>query len=100
MLHWTTDLTLWLITFNLALGASEFLAACRALGRLAYGFANLITYWLVTFPLTFRVTVVSLAAVSTGIRASAVFSSNVYGRRKGEKTEKGNDGKSSHDDCF
>ena len=65
MLNWATNFALRLVAFNLALGASEFLAARGALGRLTYRLAHLITYWFVTFPLALGVTVVTFSAVSS-----------------------------------
>jgi len=79
VLHRAANLTFWLITFDLALGASEFLTSGRALRRLAHGLAHLITNWFVTLPLTFGVAIISLTAVSAGIGASAILSANTDG---------------------
>jgi len=79
VLHGAANLALGFVALDLTLGATEFLAAGRALRGLAHGLADLVTYWLVALPLTFGVAVVSLSAVSAGIGAAAFLTSDIDG---------------------
>ena len=71
MLDRASNLTFGFVALNLTLGASEFLTSGGALGRLAHGFAYLITHGFVTFPLALGMAVITITAISTRIGASA-----------------------------
>jgi len=61
----TSHFALGFAALDLTLGTAKLLAAGGTLGRFADRFADLITNWTVTFPLTLRVAIITLAAVRT-----------------------------------
>ena len=68
--HRTAHFALGFAALNLAFGAAQLLAACRALGGFTDRLADLVANRTVTFPLALRVTVIALAALrTTGCRS-------------------------------
>jgi hypothetical protein len=71
VLHRAPNFALWLITLNLALGATDLLAASRALGLLAYRLADLIANGAVALPLALGVAVTLFRVTTLTITGGA-----------------------------